>query len=190
MYAWNRHDWTRLDEAAHLKVVRAASPIALDDLVRNYDWDLFPEPVLGWAMAQKGIELACALTGFFNGTPERFNHLQKRDVPEVFHPAARLLDNICLRVNCGFYSVSPHAAKVDAPRLRQWVTRQQNDRKRGVSGRWVLDEMIVSTLLADMPDMAGLRSARCTARVQKGRVHRWFAAQIHAGRSLEPHLPK
>nr|WP_309501866.1 hypothetical protein [uncultured Roseovarius sp.] len=186
MYAWNRRDWARLDQAAHLEMARTAPAEKLGDLARHYDWDLFPEPVLGWIMSQKGIDLASAIAAFFNGTPERFNHLHKRDVPETFQPAARTLDNICLRLNCGFYTTVPALPDVDTPRLAQWMASQQADRKRGVCGRWVLDENIIAPLLDGAPS-ALVDSAASGPRTARRRgMPRWLASGLRAATRLTP----
>jgi hypothetical protein len=113
-------DWRTGTEKEHFDLVRNAPPEDLPRLARSYDWSMYPEAVLGWVMAQKGIDLGAALEVFFNGEPERFNYMRKHDVPEEYHGAARVLDNICLRVNA-----------------------------EGRRGRWILDETILNTLLED-----------------------------------------
>ena len=98
-------NWSASTEVDHLAQARALSPDDLRVMVKTYDWSYYPDAVLGWAMAQKGIDLCSAMTVFFNGEPERFNYMPKRHVPEAHRGAARVLDNICLRINSGFYLV-------------------------------------------------------------------------------------
>ncbi|WP_397542249.1 hypothetical protein [Roseovarius salis] len=137
-----------------LSIARAATPEELRRLARCYDWSTHPETVLGWIMAQKVVDIGTALTVFFNGGPERFNYMSKREVPQAHRGAARVLDNICLRVNCGFYRVRA-GQKVDRrARIDRWIAYQQADREEGRRGRWILDEGIVEEAL-------------------KGRSHQW-----------------
>lgn len=139
-------DWATGTAEAQLEAARRASPDQLCDMVREYDWRLFPEEVLGWVMAQKSIDLGSALTCFFNGDPERFNYLPKRDVPAKFRGVTRVLDNICLRVNSGFYLSLPARPVKQTKRLANWLTYQQQDRVENLRGRWILDERILDTL--------------------------------------------
>ncbi|MRU13882.1 hypothetical protein FDP25_00370 [Roseovarius sp. A21] len=142
-------DWSTGTETEHLDLARDAPPEDLPHLARSYDWSMYPETVLGWVMAQKGIDLGAALEVFFNGEPERFNYMRKHDVPEEYHGAARVLDNICLRVNSGFYLAYPHQDVAARKRVARWLEYQQCDREEGRRGRWILDETILSTLLED-----------------------------------------
>lgn len=112
----------------------------------RYDWSLAPERVLGWAMAQRGIDLGTALQVFFNGQPARFNYMPKRDVPADYHGVARVLDNICLRINSGFYLAYPGQAPDCADSLGHWLRYQTADRAEGRRGRWILDERILETI--------------------------------------------
>jgi hypothetical protein len=100
-------------------------------------------------MAQKGIDLGTAVEVFFNGEPERFNYMRKHDVPKEFRGAARVLDNICLRVNSGFYLAYPNQDVTARKRVNRWLDYQQSDRDEGRKGRWILDERILNTLLED-----------------------------------------
>ncbi|MFU1477174.1 hypothetical protein ACM25N_05500 [Roseovarius sp. C7] len=146
-------NWSNGDVDRHLQLVRASERPALGAVARDYDWDQYPEPVLGWVMAQQTVDLHSALATFFNGAPERFNYLHKRDVPEEFHGTCRVLDNICLRINSGFYlMVEPGEgiAPLDealATRLRNWLLAQREDRGEGSLGRWVLDEAMMAPVL-------------------------------------------
>lgn len=150
-------DWASGTAESHLELARRATDDQLRHLARTYDWRLFPEPVLGWVMAQRAIDLGTALTCFFNGEPERFNYLAKRDIPEQHRSTARLLDNICLRVNSGFY-LALHEETVDQEkRLQNWLTYQSADRRERRRGRWILDEQILEALTsrsaaANQPD--------------------------------------
>ena len=100
-------------------------------------------------MAQKCIDLGTALTVFFNGDPERFNYIHKREVPEHFQDAARVLDNICLRVNSGFYLGSPGQKMRSRDRLEKWLRYQKADRNEGRRGRWILDEQIIDRMQSE-----------------------------------------
>jgi len=142
-------DWRTGTEKEHFDLVRNAPPEDLPRLARSYDWSMYPEAVLGWVMAQKGIDLGAALEVFFNGEPERFNYMRKHDVPEEYHGAARVLDNICLRVNSGFYLAYPHQDVAARQRVARWLEYQKCDRAEGRRGRWILDETILNTLLED-----------------------------------------
>jgi len=140
-------DWTSGDAGTHLARVRRLTERGIVEAARNYDWDKYPETVLGWIMAQKCVDLDTALAAFFGGCPERFNYLHKREVPPEFQSTCRVLDNICLRVNSGFYLLREDRTPVAAERLEKWLAVQKIDRRENSSGRWVLDEAIVSKLL-------------------------------------------
>ena len=150
-----KSQWAEGSVDDHLNIVRATAPSDLPQLALEYDWHAYPEPVLGWVMAQKSIELSTAIAVFQRGDPERFNYLHKRELPAEFQAQARLLDNICLRVNCGFYlpgagvGAGAGAAGVDLRRMRNWLWAQQDDRAQGQSGRWVLDERHLEALFHD-----------------------------------------
>lgn len=139
-------DWADGCAQTHLRAFRAAPARDLPALALSYDWAAHPEPVLGWVMAQKSIDLGTAVTLFFEGGPQRFNYMQKRDVPKAFHATARLLDNMCLRMNCGFYLARPGGTLVEGPHLDSWMATQKQDRVQGACGRWVLDEGIIASL--------------------------------------------
>lgn len=139
---------------SQLRKARAATNEDLRRLAREFDWGNEPEAVLGWMMAQKSIDLGSALTVFFNGDPERFNYLAKRDVPKEYRGAARVLDNICLRLNSGFYRVRAGRKMPERVRLEKWLEFQSADRAEGRRGRWILDEGIVAGL-DRAPDSVG-----------------------------------
>ena len=153
------------DENIYLARMQAASPAQRAALARAHDWQRQSGAVLGWAMAQKTVGLGTALSVFFGGGPERFNYLHKRDVRADFAGAARLLDNICLRVNSGFYLAVAGDLLDDPRRLRKWLAVQQMDRAEGTSGRWVLDEEIVAHALT-----AGKAAPPAPARPLFGRA--------------------
>ncbi|MFK7939436.1 MAG: hypothetical protein AB8B82_08665 [Roseovarius sp.] len=152
------YDWSTGTPADHQNVARHATPQQLSSVARSYDWRLYPEEVLGWIMAQKCIDLGSALTAFLNGEPERFNYMPKRDVPEMHRAAARVLDNICLRVNCGFYLCHAALGVENETRLARWLKYQAIDRSEGRRGRWILDERICDALheKVDLPDTVAL----------------------------------
>ncbi len=166
-----RQDWTQGGAEAHLEVMRRARRTDLAGLARSYDWDASPEPVLGWVMAQRRIDLSAALAVFLRGAPERFNYMPKRDVPKEHVPTTRLLDNICLRINSGFYLPGAPAAAADMPRLENWIAAQKADRTEGCGGRWVLDEAILATVIrtktTEAPSGAPLKGAECAALRQR-----------------------
>src|SRR6056297_301316 len=149
MQSFEDFDWQSGTEEAHLAMARQAGPAQLRDLARRYDWSMYPEAVLGWVMAQACVDLGSALTAFFNGDPERFNYIPKRQVTEEYQGVAILLDNIVRRVNSGFYLVDPGRDVASRKTLAKWLTYQEADRLEGRQGRYVLDEAILSTLLED-----------------------------------------
>ena len=140
-------EWRHGDAQEHLRRVRAFSADALNKAARDYDWNRYPATVLGWIMAQKSVDMDTAVSAFFNGEPERFNYLHKRDVTPEYQGVCRVLDNICLRVNSGFYLAWGATRTVDVARLRKWVAVQEIDRGEGCLGRWVFDEAIIRPLL-------------------------------------------
>lgn len=175
--------WSDGDVDRHLQLVRQSERPALGAMARAYDWDQYPEPVLGWVMAQQSVDMQSALATFFNGSPERFNYLHKRDVPEEFCGACRVLDNICLRINSGFYLMGEaepalEAKRLDdvlAARLRNWLKAQREDRREGSLGRWVLDEAMMAAVLdPEAPAPLGKRPL----------THRAVGARASAQRGL------
>lgn len=142
-------DWHQGTAEEHLAMARLGTAQQLCDLARNYSWWQHPEKVLGWIMAQKGIDLGTALMVFLNGEPERFNYMPKSDVPEGYRGVVRLLDNICRRINSGFYLADPMSPVPDRRRINTWLSYQVADRAEGHLGRWQLEETILEPLLKD-----------------------------------------
>lgn len=142
-------DWSAATSDEQLAMARKASKDQLRTLARNYDWKAAPEKVLGWVMAQVCIDLDSALTAFFNGEPERFNYMPNRDVPEAYRGVARELDNICQRLNSGFYLVEPQHGFSNRKRTVRWLDFQQADLDDGRCGRWILDKRVLEPLLND-----------------------------------------
>jgi hypothetical protein len=149
MERFEEFDWHSGTEDEHLAMAVQADPAQLRELARHYDWSMYPEAVMGWVMAQACVDLGSALTAFFNGDPERFNYIPKRQVTEDYQAVAVLLDNIVRRVNSGFYLVDPGRDVASRKTLAKWLSYQEADRLEGRQGRYVLDEKILSTLLED-----------------------------------------
>ena len=147
MQEFEQFDWHQGTAEEHLAMARKGTPEQLCTLARSYDWFQHPETVLGWVMAQKCIDLGTALAVFLRGEPERFNYMPKRDVPEGYRGVARLLDNICLRMNSGYYLADPKSPIENVKRLKKWIAYQADDRIEGRMGRWQLDESILEPLL-------------------------------------------
>ena len=143
MMGHDRAAWARAGAAAQLEAVRAAPPAVQRDVARRYDWDQHPETVLGWIMAQRHVDLATALVVFLAGRPERFNYMAKRTVPADAAARCRLIDNVCQRINCGFYLPAGPADPALHARAGAWLAAQQRDRQQGCRGRWVLEEAIL-----------------------------------------------
>ena len=159
MQEFENFDWHQGSAEEHMAMVRLGSADQICELARTYSWFQHPERVLGWIMAQKCVDLGTALVVFLNGEPERFNYMPHRDVPEGYRGVVRLLDNICQRLNSGFYLADPHNPMPDRKRLTKWITYQQADRTEGRWGRWQLDEdvlepLLKNTLRLDVPEEA------------------------------------
>jgi hypothetical protein len=161
-------DWSASPVAQQIAHLRGLSPEAFREVIAGYDWALDPEPVLGWAMAQRGIDLCTALAVFFNGDPGRFNYMPKAHVPAQYRGVARVLDNICLRVNSGFYLIYPGETPRQQARLSKWLGYQKADRAEGRRGRWMLDERVLAPMLQD-----DLRLPRDLATAGKPRPSLW-----------------
>lgn len=142
-------DWSANPVAQQIEHLRSLAPDAFRAAIVGYEWAENPEPVLGWAMAQRGIDLCTALAVFFNGDPGRFNYMPKSHVPESLRGVSRVLDNICLRVNSGFYLISPGETPRCQALLSTWLGYQAADRAEGRRGRWILDEGILAPMLQD-----------------------------------------
>lgn len=149
MQEFENFDWHQGSAEEHLAMARLGSADQICALARDYSWFQHPERVLGWIMAQKCVDLGTALTVFLNGEPERFNYMPKRDIPEGYRGVVRLLDNICQRLNSGFYLADPNSPLSDRGRITKWVAYQAFDRDEGSVGRWQLEESILEPLLND-----------------------------------------
>ena len=186
MTPFDKFDWVKSSREEQLRMARTCTQDDLRRLARRYDWSSHPEAVLGWIMAQKSIDLGSALVVFFNGDPERFNYLAKRDVPQEHRGAARVLDNICLRVNSGFYRVRPSQKLPVRLRLEKWLQYQQADRDEGRRGRWILDEGIIGgaltgkgrSIAGEPAQIEGLRPLQAPGRV-KGMLGGLMARHLH-----------
>lgn len=146
---FTQYDWSYGTAEEQLSWARTGTDEQLRDLARRFDWDRHPHHVLRWIMAQKCVDLGTALSVFFNGRPERFNYIPKREIPEDQQGPASVLDTICLRLNSGFYLAWPDRDVADRGKVEQWLDMQSQDRRTGRLGRFVLDEAIVGTLLND-----------------------------------------
>lgn len=191
----NSRDWSFHSEEDQLAIARRASRAEIRRMARRYDWSQHPEATLSWIMAHKGMDLSSAITVFLNGDPERFNYLSKRDVPQEYLGAARVLDNICLRINSGFYLLREGQMIEGKTRLERWLMYQQADRLEGRRGRWILDETIIESALHRNPQIQceqdvtfeAIRSDR-----QPGAVRGILAELMDGGlgRRLEKYLPR
>jgi hypothetical protein len=157
-------DWSTTSAEAHLAHLRSLTPQARRAALCGYDWGHHPEIVLGWALAQKGVELGTALQVFFNGEPERFNYMPKQQVPEPYRGAARVLDTICQRINSGYYLVFPDRNQTCRKEVMTWLAYQRADSAEGRCGRWVLDEAILEPMLTDALRPASSQGSRITQK--------------------------
>jgi hypothetical protein len=89
-------------------------------------------------------------------------------VPAQYRGVARVLDNICLRVNSGFYLIYPGETPRHQARLSTWLGYQQADRAEERRGRWMLDERVLAPMLQD-----DLRLPRDLATAGKPRPSLW-----------------
>ncbi|NCQ25631.1 MAG: hypothetical protein COW54_12160 [Rhodobacteraceae bacterium CG17_big_fil_post_rev_8_21_14_2_50_63_15] len=158
-------DWCATSAEAQLAHIRSLAPERRKAALCFYDWAHHPETVLGWAMAQKGIDLGIAVQVFFNGGPQRFNYLPKPQVPEAYRGTTRVLDTICQRINSGFYLVYPTLAPTCRKEALTWLSYQRADQAEGRSGRWVLDETILDPILSET------RRPAATPETRKARNH-------------------
>ena len=169
MDAFDSFDWSTGTPQEHLEMVCRGSSRQWCKLARNYDWGMHPEAVLSWVMAQRGVDLGTAVIVFLNGDPGRFNYLSKRDVPEAFRGTCRLLDNICLRVNSGFYLNETEIDRSARVNLKKWLAYQRADGSEGRAGRWVLDSTIVEPLVDARPGKTLFSNLRRQPPAPRGR---------------------
>ena len=142
-------DFRGLPREEQLNHVRGASAKECNAIMRDYDWEQYPEAVLGWLSAQKGISLSSALLAFFNGDPWRFNYLPKRDVGAEFRSTASLLDTICQRINAGFYLPGKEQpCEQGLQKLNKWIENQKRDQRSHRRGRWVIEGDVLEPMLA------------------------------------------
>jgi hypothetical protein len=153
-----KFDWAVGAVHEQIDIIRRCSEDQLRQIARSCDWAPETETVLGWIMAQRCIDLSTALQVFMNAGPERLNYVAKRHVETADLGRARLLDNICLRINCGFYLPLPGSSAGCRARVAQWVSYQTAGRHEGREGRWSLDEKILQSLLEESGRMVPLES--------------------------------
>lgn len=147
MRPFDEIDWTTTTETEQMAAVRRASIEQLNTLLRTYSWDLYPESVMGWATAQKGVELGAAMAAFFNADPMRFNYVPRRDVPAEHVGTCRLLDAICQRMNAGFYLPNLMRCPERIAKLEHWLHYQCEDNWERRRGRWVFEHEVIDPLL-------------------------------------------
>ncbi len=147
MRIFNAFDWAGASETEQKHQIRKADPNELNAVMRFYDWSLYPQTVIGWAAAQKEIELGAALAAFFNGDPMRFNYVPKRDVPVEYAVTVRLLDTIFQRINAGFYLPHPLFCDQKLAKLETWMKYQFEDARARKQGRWVFDRDMLEPIL-------------------------------------------
>jgi hypothetical protein len=126
--------------------VRAPFPDPLTAVLSASDWSPDGLDDLGRTMARRDIDLGTAIRVFFEGGPERFNYMPKRDVPAEFRSTVRLLDNICQRINSGFYLPHPGQRLPCCAALETWLGYQRADATEKRKGRWSLDERVLVPL--------------------------------------------
>ena len=143
MQSFERFNWVASSPDEQLQMLRKASPRQLCALARRYDWKTYPETVLSWVMSQRCIDLGTAVTVFFNGGPERFNYIPKRDLPKGFHRTVRVLDNVLLRMNSGYYEMNVAKPMSIDPRLTWWMDNQQKDVQERRRGRWEFENTVL-----------------------------------------------
>jgi hypothetical protein len=129
------------------KKVRVLSPVPPMAPRPEADWSPDGLDDLGRTMARRDIDLCTAIRVFFEGEPERFNYMPKRDVPVEFRGTVRLLDNICQRINSGFYLPSPGQGLPCCAALETWLGYQRADASEKRKGRWTFDERVLVPLL-------------------------------------------
>ncbi|MDU8926426.1 hypothetical protein RXV86_03415 [Alisedimentitalea sp. MJ-SS2] len=144
----SQEEFSGLNREEQLKHVQSASVDERNEIMRAYDWEQYPEAVLGWISAQKGITLNTALLAFFKGDPWRFNYLPKRDVGAEFRSTASLLDSICQRINAGFYLPgADQPCEIGLRKLDKWVENQRRDQRTHRRGRWVIEAEVLDPIL-------------------------------------------
>ncbi len=149
----NKFNWAVGAVHEQIEIARRCSEDQLRKIARACDWTPETETVLGWIMAQRCIDLCTALQVFTNAGPERLNYVSKRHVENADLGRARLLDNICLRINCGFYLPLPGTSTGCHEQVAEWVSYQTTGRHEGREGRWSLDEKILQSLLEESGKM-------------------------------------
>ncbi len=145
----DKFNWSVGTAYEQIELARASGEDQLREIACACDWGVESETVLGWIMAQRCIDLCTALRVFMNAGPEDLNYISKRNVGNADLGRARLLDNICLRINCGFYLPLPGTSTGCRQRVAEWVSYQTAGRHEGREGRWLLDEKILQSLLVD-----------------------------------------
>ena len=149
MIKTGKFNWSVGTAHEQIELARASSEDQLREIACGCDWNPESETVLGWIMAQRCIDLCTALRVFMTAGPEELNYISKRNVRNTDMGRARLLDNICLRINCGFYLPIPGTSTGCRQRVAEWVSYQTAGRHEGREGRWLLDENILQSLLVD-----------------------------------------
>ena len=169
-------NWSIGTIAEQLETLRGCSVEELRKIAIACDWRPAQEMVLGWIMAQRCIDLTTALQVFMNAEPEKLNYVSKRNLSNRHLGTARLLDNICLRINCGFYLPLRGTSSASQAQVNEWVSLQTAARHEGREARWELDEKILRDLLKD--DMQVALPEKNTRHARPGVLRNLFSVPV------------
>ena len=146
--SFENFDWASSEAASVIAQMPEDCGAQCRQIARAFDWSIPSEAAMGCLMARRQIDLDTALAVFFNGDPARFNYVAKKSVGEEHLPALRLLDNICRRINAGFYLYDPEAPVTQGARLEKWLANQAQDESEKARGRFIIERAVLEPLLS------------------------------------------
>lgn len=112
-----------------------------------FDWDHGDLKVLGAILSKLGLDLATAVQVFLNGDPERFNYLERDEVPLNMTARVAMLDCLYMKISYGFYLPDPALGLASVRRETEaWMAQQRRDQSQGITRRWVFNESHFSAI--------------------------------------------
>lgn len=158
MLAILQKDWGSLPADRQISLLKKLKPDMLCEFVRRIDPKTADISVLRWIAARQEIDLATALSLFCAFDPRNVNLVPKDALPQDTRARSAVIDVLCQRINCGFYVPIASRKVVNPSAIVDWLRNQQEDRKAGRCGRWILDPSILSPIMCDRPIRARTRA--------------------------------
>jgi|LUMW01.1.fsa_nt_gb hypothetical protein len=147
MLAIVHKDWVAMPADRQVTVLKKLKPEMLCSFVRRIDPLTTDVSVLRWIAARQEIDLATALTLFFNFNPRKLTAQRADKTSDDMRNYCSVMDVLCQRINCGFYIPMASRAMDDPAMLRAWLDQQAATQRNGHQLRWTLSAKILEPML-------------------------------------------